>query len=167
MKHPADLPRTARDIIAGVPYLTLATLCEDGVTPWNSPVFTAFDAEYRFFFSTARESQKARNIARSPQTAVVIYDSTAAPGTGLGVYILGSTTLLSDPADVARAYTLLSRRRAPTPMSHPLDDYTGRSPFGLYCFTPEKVLMNTESEQDGYSVDRKVAIDLHAGEHPD
>lgn len=164
MKHPADLHAAALRILAQTPYLTLASICPDG-TPWNSPVFTAYDPLYRFYFSTVNTSHKARNFAANPAAGAVVYDSTATPGTGLGVYMTGNVERLFGSSDLDAAYSTLAHRRAPVAMSHPLTDYAGQDAvLGLYRFTPERVMMNTEDHVRGISVDRKVDIDLMTGQ---
>lgn len=38
----------AREIIQNTIYITIATVCEDG-SPWNTPVYAAFDDQFNFF----------------------------------------------------------------------------------------------------------------------
>ena len=157
MKHPKDLVGAARQIIAQVPYITIASVSAAG-EPWNTPVFSAYDEVYHFYFSTNTESHKARNIANNGKVFLVIYDSTAPVGTGVGVYIQGSARLLTNDAEKRRAYDILVERRQPVEL-HAYDAYE-IGPYGLYEVVPERVFLNTESSRRGHYVDRKQEIIL-------
>lgn len=159
MKHPTDLQAAAKAIIEQVKYITIATVSEYG-DPWNTPVFATYDEAYNFYFSTDTESHKARNIAANHKVFLVIYDSTALPGTGVGVYIQGEAVRLTTEADMRAAYTLLVARRKPVKF-HAYDEYRD-GPYGLYKITPRRILMNTESNRMGSYVDKKVEIILRS-----
>jgi len=66
----------ARDVVRAIPYLTLATTCEDG-SSWNSPVFTAYDASGTFYWESSPQSVHSRNVARTGRAFAVIYDSSS------------------------------------------------------------------------------------------
>jgi hypothetical protein len=44
-----DLSRRAKEIIAKIEYVTIASVTNEGL-PWNSPVFTAYDEGYNFYW---------------------------------------------------------------------------------------------------------------------
>lgn len=157
MDHPKDLVAAARNIIKTIPYITIASVSETG-EPWNTPVFTAYDDRYNFFFSTDIESHKARNIRANSKVFLVIYDSTAKPGSGIGVYIEGKARLLTDEAEKQAAYNALVNRRKPIAF-HEFEDYLD-GPYGLYVVEPLHIYMNTNSQRIGQRVDKKVEISL-------
>lgn len=157
MKHPKDLVAAARDIITKIPYITIASVSESG-KPWNTPVFCAYDEWYNFYFSTDTDSHKARNIRANSQVFLVIYDSTAEPGSGIGVYIEGNARLLIDESEKHRAYDLMVARRKPVPFHEFSDFHSG--PYGLYIVEPVRIYMNTNSERLCKRVDKKVVIEL-------
>jgi hypothetical protein len=44
-----DLSRRAKEIIEKIQYATIASVTEHGM-PWNSPVFTAYDKNFNFYW---------------------------------------------------------------------------------------------------------------------
>ncbi|MBI2028282.1 MAG: pyridoxamine 5'-phosphate oxidase family protein [Candidatus Levybacteria bacterium] len=81
-----ELNKRAREIIAKILYITIATSTKDGI-PWNSPVYSAFDESYNFYWISWLENQHSKNIKDNNQVFIVIYDSTVPEGMGKGVYI--------------------------------------------------------------------------------
>src|SRR3990167_5717173 len=71
-------------------YLSLATVDENS-SPWNAPVYSAFDQKYNFYWMSAVTSQHSKNIRFNSKTFSVIYDSTVPEGTGFGVYLRGDS----------------------------------------------------------------------------
>lgn len=107
--HP-DLEATARAIIDANSYMTLGTADESG-QPWVSPVWYA-PADYReFFWISSPEARHSRNLATRPQLAIVIFDSTAAIGTG-GEHAVYMSAVAEQPAgdDLNRGIEIFSRR---------------------------------------------------------
>ncbi len=73
-----DPAATARQIIEGVTYMTLATADENG-RPWASPVWFAHSPDFdEFFWVSHHEALHSLNIAARPQVSLVIFDSRAA-----------------------------------------------------------------------------------------
>src|SRR3990167_9578228 len=112
-----DLSKQAKEIIARINYITIASVTPDS-KPWNSPVFSAYDDDYNFYWGTHKDSQKAKNIAANENVFLVIYDSTVPPGTGEGVFVQAKARQLSDPDEIQHAYETLRDRR-PTPFLNP------------------------------------------------
>jgi len=77
-----DLPPELRNILAEVPYATLATVCPDR-TPWNTPVWACFDDVLNMYWASWPGNQHSRNIADNPSIFVVVYKSNAQEGMGL------------------------------------------------------------------------------------
>src|SRR5690348_8698929 len=92
----------AKQIIEKILYITLATVDNDG-QPWNSPVYSAYDSEYNFYWASDRNGQHSRNIAENNKVFVVIYDSTVPEGTGEGVYIQAKAYMLIDKNEIQKA----------------------------------------------------------------
>jgi nitroimidazol reductase NimA-like FMN-containing flavoprotein (pyridoxamine 5'-phosphate oxidase superfamily) len=74
------------DIIATNRYMTLATADADGV-PWASPVWFATEDERIFYWVSDPNARHSRNIVKRPEIALVIFDSTVAPGDARAVYV--------------------------------------------------------------------------------
>ncbi len=136
-------------------YLTLATAERSGV-PWNTPVYTAFDAQYTFFWISARLSQHSRNISQNNQVFVVVYDSTVAEGKGFAVYMQGQAHELNDAETIAYGLQWLSQR-AGVPLPPP-PEFQGLSPQRIYKFLPQKTWVNTVVLSDGKYVDKRIDV---------
>ncbi len=77
----------AREILAASDYMTLATADEHG-TPWASPVYFAAGAgATELYWVSDPGARHSRNFAQRPETGVVVFDSTVAPGHGQAVYM--------------------------------------------------------------------------------
>jgi general stress protein 26 len=147
----------AKEIIERIPYITLATVDEQGM-PWNSPVFAAYDKDYTFYFGTHIDSQKARNIKKNENVFIIIYDSTVTPGDGAGVYIKAIAKEITDSQEIAFAHKLIWDRHVVPYWK--LEEVQGDAPIRLYKAIPEKVWMNGEGEKDGHYIDTRVEIQL-------
>ncbi len=147
----------AKEIIKKVPYITIATVAEDG-QPWNAPVFAAYDDNYNFYWGTYRNSQKSKNIAFNNNIFLVVYDSTAPAGKGEGVYIKAVAKELDDPKEIEFAHKLLWDRHIVPYWK--LEQVQGDTPVRLYKAVPEKVWVNGEGEENGHYIDTRVKIKL-------
>ena len=81
-----ELVHRAREIIEKIIYITIATVCEDG-SPWNTPVYSAYDEQYTFYWISSLDAVHSKNVNRTGKVFLVIYDSIVSEGTGEGVYI--------------------------------------------------------------------------------
>src|SRR5579863_8059693 len=106
-----DLNQRTRQIIAGISYITIASVSVDG-KPWNTPVFSAYDQDFNFYWGSHRGSQHSKNINENSNIFLVIYDSTVEAGAGEAVYIEASAIELADPAEIKIAHKLLQDRHA-------------------------------------------------------
>lgn len=147
----------AKEIIKKIPYITIASISEDG-QPWNAPVFAAYDNDYNFYWGTSRNSQKSKNIKTNKNVFLVIYDSTAPPGKGEGVYIKAIATELEDPKEIEYAHKLL-RDRHIVPYWK-LEEVQGDAPIRLYKAIMEKVWVNGEGEENGHYIDIRIEVKL-------
>ena len=129
----------AKEIIENVIYITLATVDESG-QPWNTPLFSAYDKNYNFYWGSSRESQHSKNISFSSKVFIVIYDSIVPSGQGEGVYVKAKASELKDPAEIRKAHKLLQDRR-PEPYWK-LDHFIDETPISLYKAVSEKIWMN-------------------------
>ena len=53
---------TAKRIIEKILYMTIATVDKNGQT-WNSPVYSAYDENYNFYWASDLNGQHSKNIA--------------------------------------------------------------------------------------------------------
>ena len=151
-----NLSERAKEIISKIQYVTIASVTEDGL-PWNSPVFTAYDENYNFYWGTHSDSQKAKNIRANGKVFLVIYDSRAPSGAGEGVYIKATAQELNDPDEITRAFELLKSRH-----DAPFWDFAAvqDGPIRLYKAAPQQVWMNDAGEKDGHYIDIRTEIKL-------
>lgn len=150
-------PQRAKEIIFKIAYITIASVSEDN-QPWNTPVFTAYDQNYNFYWGSYRNSQHSKNIRARKEVFLVMYDSTVSPGSGEGVYIKAVAEELEDPQEIVFALKLL-RDRHIVPYWR-IEQVQGGAPIRLYKATPEKFWMNGESSVDGNYIDTRVEIKM-------
>lgn len=153
----------ARRTMHAVRYITIATVCPGEVAvPWNTPVFAAFDAAYRFFWVSDRFSRHSENIRNNPNVFLAIYDSTIPEGTGdgQGVYVQARAAELAEPEQVESAHRLMAARSGRTP--RPARYYLGDMPGRIYRAEPERLWVNDAGERDGLRVDARYEVDLAA-----
>jgi nitroimidazol reductase NimA-like FMN-containing flavoprotein (pyridoxamine 5'-phosphate oxidase superfamily) len=100
--------RTVREIIEANRYLVLATADATG-RPWSSPVYFAHLDFAEFYWVSSPEVTHSRNIAVRPEVGIVVFDSQAHIGTGQGVYMSATATLVED-GETARGIEVFSRR---------------------------------------------------------
>lgn len=93
-----------------ISYVTIATSDKNG-DPWNTPVFTAYDDNYNFYWSSHSESNHSKNIAANGKGFLVIYNSKANEGEGMGLYIRARIEEFVNESDVIAALDLLGQRR--------------------------------------------------------
>ena len=126
-----DLTIVLKRIIDSNRYMTLAT-ADDAGHPWASPVYFAHDAYKEFFWVSRPDTNHSRNLVSRPDLAIVIFDSTIAPGAGVAVYVSATAAELSGP-ERDRAIATFSRRS----MVHgagewDLSDVSSPAPHRLY-----------------------------------
>jgi uncharacterized protein YhbP (UPF0306 family) len=158
-----DHVRCALRTIHEIQYVTMATVCPGGeAIPWNTPVYTAFDSAYNFFWVSDRESQHSTNIRANPHVFLAMYDSTIPEGTGArkGVYIQAKARELVDREEIIRAHKLVAGRSGKAPRS--ADCYSGDMPGRLYVAMPERLWVNDTLKRNGIRVDGRVEVDLAA-----
>jgi len=145
----------AKAILADLLYITLATVGPDGL-PWNTPVYVAFDEEYRFFWVSASQVRHSQNIKATHRVAIVVYDSTVPAGTGKGVYIQATADEVTDEHEIIHALDALERRG----WKQPLNEVMGASTHRVYTATPEQMWISTVESLNGQEFDARVAVDL-------
>ena len=107
-----DLAAAAREIIDSNLYMTLATADTEG-RPWASPVWFAHEGYRHFLWVSRPEARHSRNVAVRPELALVIFDSTVAPGDAAAVYVEGRGEEL-EGHELERAIAIYSGRSEAT-----------------------------------------------------
>ncbi|MBI2010113.1 MAG: pyridoxamine 5'-phosphate oxidase family protein [Candidatus Chisholmbacteria bacterium] len=155
-----NLSLQAKGIIKKILYITIATSSKDG-QPWNSPVYSAYDQSYNFYWNSWKDNRHSKNIASNPKVFLVIYDSTVVEGTGRGVYIQARASMLTDEKEIEYARSLLEKRKTkPSSKLRSPKEFMGDYPRRVYKAIPEKVWINTDGNINGNYVDKRVEVKL-------
>jgi len=138
--------KTAIEIVNEIAYATLATVCPTG-EPWNTPVFCAHDG-FTLYWSSQPDSMHSKNIAANGQVFIVIYNSKAGQGEGMGVYMRAKAHALDDEQQIRRALSLLGARRG-EPFKH-IEKFMGDGPQRIYMAEPSEIWTNDAlRDEDG------------------
>ncbi len=155
-----DLVERAKEIIEKILYITIATCGKDG-KPWNSPVYSAYDKKYNFYWNSWTENQHSKNIAENPNVFLVIYNSIVPEGTGEGVYIQAKAYMVTDKKEIERARELLIKRKnKPSSELRAAQEFMGDYPRRVYKAVPEKIWMNDVGDVNGEYIDTRVEVNL-------
>ena len=155
-----QLIQKAKDIIEKIKYITIATVSINSI-PWNTPLYSAFDENYNFYWASDQKGQHSKNIAKNNNVFLVIYDSTVPEGTGVGVYIQAKVYKLNESKDIKNALKYLDGRvnKKKNPLTR-IAEFQGNKPRRIYKAVPKKLWMNVDGEIDGYFIDKRIEIKL-------
>jgi general stress protein 26 len=146
--------KRANEIVRTIHYATLATVCEDG-KPWNSPVAKMHDDELNIYWVSDKEGTHSRNVRRTQNTFIVIYDSTVPEGQGEGVYIQAKVYELNDRDQILE----LRQKKKNNPDLNDADKFLGDGIRRFYKAVPERVWMN-DAEMNGDEFIRDIRVEL-------
>jgi uncharacterized protein YhbP (UPF0306 family) len=153
-----DLPVFLQDLLTRVSYVSIATVGRDR-RPWNTPMVGHFDDQMNLYWVTAKGSQHSRNIATNPQVFVVVYDTSAALGMGLGLYLQMRAEELRSEAAVNISRTLCSMNFTESIQNHP--DFLGDCPRRMYKAIPECAWCNGSIDEAGHTIDVRLELTKH------
>jgi nitroimidazol reductase NimA-like FMN-containing flavoprotein (pyridoxamine 5'-phosphate oxidase superfamily) len=148
----------AREIVQRILYVTIAT-ASSKVEPWNSPVYSAYDDDANFYWTSSPHAQHSRNIDDNGKAFLVIYDSTAPEGTGEGVYVEATAAALEDPAEIAEARRNLALRVRKQLGPEP-DRLLEAGVQRIYRATPKRVWMNGFEHDANGSFVRDIRVEI-------
>ncbi len=153
----SELTSKAKKVINDILYITVATSDKNN-QPWNSPVYSAFDKDYNFYWASWKENQHSKNIKENEKTFVVIYDSTVPEGTGFGVYMKGKAHQLGtkDMIEIIKAVKLLYSRK--NKKQRTPKEFLGLLPRRIYKFIPEQIWVNSDGNVKSDFVDSRIDI---------
>jgi nitroimidazol reductase NimA-like FMN-containing flavoprotein (pyridoxamine 5'-phosphate oxidase superfamily) len=151
-----DLTRKARETLARIANVALATVTPDGC-PWNSPVYTAFDKR-AFYWSSQHDSVHSKNIAVNPSVLIVAFDSVSPDASGHAVYVRARARELTDERAIRIALESLGKRKGEPP--RPPADFTPPNQRRVYEAVPDTFWTNIVLERDGHFFDERVVVEL-------
>lgn len=156
----SSLVSIGKKIIEDVIYLTLATVNKQGV-PWCTPVFTAFNKRYIFYWASGFETRHSENIRANPQCGAIIYDSSREEDLGEGVYMEGRAEELN-PTTWQEGFKFLRYRSKQREKYYPPGSFQTLGPVRIYCFVPEAFYMLDPDGDPHYSeyADCRIKIDM-------
>lgn len=148
----------AKQILQKISYITIATATRDGM-PWNSPVYSAFDDDYTFYWASDKNGQHSKNIQENLNVFLVVYDSTVPEGTGEGVYIQAKAYALTEENEILHALEVLDKRVGKTKERN-ASEFLGEYPRRVYKAVPEKFWMNSDGDVNGNYIDIRIEVQL-------
>ena len=132
----------AKKIISDNKYMVIATT--DGLQPWISPVFMAYDERYNFYWASERDTRHSKLIEKNNQIALVMFDPMQPEGTGRGVYIEAKAQELNDLAEIKKAIPLMyDRKNKPHKLA---EEFSGEGRRRIYKAVPTKVWVKLAKE---------------------
>lgn len=146
---------TVDEIIGKIFYMTIATASEEG-TPWNTPVFFAYDNMYNFYWASPPTAQHSQNIAKNPSVFLIIFDTTVEPGKGTAVYVQAKAEQVKDEKSLAEIVPLIYQRQG-KPARKPYE-FLGQFPRRIYKAVPHNVWINKDEYIDGHRIDVRIPI---------
>lgn len=147
----------ARQLIAKVTYMTIATVGADG-QPWNTPVARTCDDQYNLYWASHKDSVHSRNIRSNNKVFIVVYDSTVPSKDAWGVYIQAEAFEINDEKQANEIAALFSPDDPYVPNTG--KQYLGDYPRRIYKAVPHKVWMNDEAEINGNYIDIRKEVQL-------
>lgn len=138
-----------KDILSSVRYATLSTTDESSKA-WAAPVWYVFDEQKTLYWWSPINSQHSRNIERSSEVYITVFNSTTPEGEGLGLYIRAKAEQVPDEKldEVIKRYNSTT-----TKFKLNRENTTGNAPTRLYQATPTTIQVNDSVETDGFYQD--------------
>lgn len=152
------LVKKAKAEINEILYLTIATV-DENASPWNAPVYSAFDKQYHFYWMSSLTSQHSKNIHLNKKIFGVIYNSAVPEGTGFGVYLRGeSRALESNDIDTINHGIEVMEARVHSSDRPPASNYLAPNPRRVYEFIPHQIWVNIVVNEGGKNIDKRQDI---------
>nr|AIA10465.1 pyridoxamine 5'-phosphate oxidase [uncultured bacterium] len=128
----------ARALLGTVRHGAIATVNEDG-SPHNSPVFMAFDERLNTYWASHPDARHSRNIARTGQVFIVIFDGVDAGG---GLYMRATARELGAEELEPGLTVFNTKRRELLREEVPAAYFTGSQSQRLYIAVPDRFWVN-------------------------
>jgi hypothetical protein len=138
----------AKVLLQTVRHAAMATVNEDGF-PHNTPYFFACDELLeRLYWGSHPESQHSKNVARTGQIFVVLYDAFMSGG----LYIRADSAHISKDEELETAFAVFNARRVAAGKElESLDCYQGGSPQRMYVAKTRQFWVNV-SDRDANGI---------------
>ncbi len=146
-----------RDILESSLYLTMSTVGNNGAS-WISPVYTAYDEKYNFYWTSSPLSRHSQNIIINNRISFVVFNSSQAEGTGRGIYFEALVYEMENEDEINKALNVFYGRKNKEPK--PAKDFLGTSPRRFYKAVPQRAWINDIEKIDGYIIDKRIEVNL-------
>ena len=156
-----ELSDHARSVIDSNSYMALGTADEAG-HPWVSPVWFATEDHRNFHWVSSPAAKHSRHLARRPNVAIAIFDSSVPVGAAQAVYVKGRAMELAGDELEAGLEVFDRVSRKATGREWGLDDVRGAALFRLYRATASEhwVLIPGRDPERGSGVDRTEQVSI-------
>lgn len=151
-----DYVDQAKSIIDKELYMTIASCTS--LTPWITPVYTAFDENYNFYWRSNKEAIHSSNIRKNCNVALTLFNSQAAFGTGKAVYFKAKANECTDIDEISKASFLLADRV--NRKAQPVELYQGKNLKRIYKAVIEKAWINAVKIVDNEIYDERIEINI-------
>lgn len=94
-----DLPQDMQRLLANMKYISIATICDDGM-PWNTFLQVSYDDSLNVFWVSSPDGVHSRNISRDNRVFCTIFDSAAKPGEGVGLYLAMESRIIDSDQEI-------------------------------------------------------------------
>lgn len=148
----------AKEIISQNKFMTISTASLGG-RPWVSPVFFVPDDKYNLYWVSNKEAKHSKLIAKNPQVAIVIFDSSVSDGS-YGVYFEAEAAEISEEADIKNAIKVYSSRPQKDEfMIKSMRDVVGGAVWRIYRALPKKTYVLGDGQYiNGQYVDVRTEV---------
>lgn len=143
-----------KNILSNVRYATLSTADKNGKA-WAAPVWYVFDDNNALYWWSPVNSQHSKNVKRSGEVYITIFNSTASEGEGLGLYIRAE----AEQVPSEKLDEVIGRyNNTTTKFKLSRENTTGNAPTRLYQATPTTIQVNDGTETDGFYQDIRLDV---------
>ena len=147
------LETRAKQIISKILNITVATSSFEGL-PWNTPVYSAYDDEYNFYWDSDINAVHSKNIKNNSNVFVVVYDSS---GGAEGVYMKGTARMLNEQKEIIHAQNVMRDRLKTQREKDFLEEFFKNTNNAFFEFTPDTMWINDTSKT---GIDGRIEISL-------
>ncbi len=135
--------------------MTIATT--SGRNPWVTPVFFAYDGKGDFYWGSPKDALHSNNIAKNPNVAITIFNSTEPSETVDGLYVKAKAKQARGK-ELLKGIALLAKKGLEKNMVLKTD-FLGRSPLRVYsAHATQMWLLGEEKFYHGQYVDGRVEV---------
>jgi len=145
--------KAVKTILESVRYATISTTDKEG-QPWAAPIWYAYDDQCIYWWSP-KKSQHSLNIRNNNNVYITVFDSTAAEGEGLGVYI---RAVVEEVPDSARKEVEEIFNKTTKVFKINENSSSGEAPTRFYRAEIKNTYMNSRGKVNGYFVDNRVEM---------